>query len=502
MLFNTLTYLIFLPIVFGLYWSARGARAKNAVVVTASCVFYGWWDLRFLALMVATCVLNFLTTRAIAAAPARRSATLPEVGGQSASAPAREELVAAASHHGRLAGLLRHPRAWLAATLTLNFGVLGVFKYLDFFAQELVALLRAVGFSADVPTLGVLLPVGISFYTFQLSGYAVDVYRRARSPERAEGEDCGTDLLTFMAFITFFPQLVAGPIERWTDMRGQMAADRTFDYSMAREGMRLLLWGLVKKVLVADNCAGVADYIFADYGSRSLPDLWLGALAFTFQIYGDFSGYSDIAIGSARLFGIRLSRNFAMPYFAVGMRDFWRRWHMTLMSWFKDYVYIPLGGNRRGRLRQRLNTVVVFLLSGLWHGASWTYVAWGLYHALWRLVSTSERSAWLWRFLTFPVVVIGWVIFRSDTLSGAVGYVGRMFNPALLGPTTCSRMPVALMVLLLATEALMRGREHPFVFAERGVLHLQAVRMAVYLLVLAAVFLFGGAKAEFIYFQF
>lgn len=489
MLFNTLTYLLFLPIVFGLYWSARGARAKNAVIVLASCVFYGWWDVRFLALMVATCVVNFLTTRAMAAAST------------SASPPS-------APHGGRSKRQLS-PRGWLVATLLLNFGVLGVFKYLDFFARELAALLGAIGFSADVPTLHVLLPVGISFYTFQLSGYAVDVYRQARSPERTEGDDRSTDLLTFMAFITFFPQLVAGPIERWTDMRGQMEADRSFDYALAREGMRLLLWGLVKKMLVADNCAGVADYIFSDYGARSLPDLWMGALAFTFQIYGDFSGYSDMAIGSARLFGIRLSRNFATPYFATSMKDFWRRWHMTLMSWFKDYVYIPLGGNRRGRLRQRLNTVVVFLLSGLWHGANWTFVAWGLYHALWRLVPMPGHSAWLWRFLTFPVVVIGWVIFRSDTLTGAVEYVGRMFNPALLGPTTCSRMPLMLIALLLITEALMRGREHPFAFTERGVLRLQAkplaalmLRMAVYLLGLAAVFLFGGAKAEFIYFQF
>lgn len=476
MLFNTLTYLIFLPIVFGLYWTARGARAKNAVIVLASCVFYGWWDVRFLALMVATCLVNFLTTRAIAAPP------LP---------PASSSL----RQVGRVKGALCRRKTWLVATLTLNFAVLGVFKYFNFFAQELAALLSAVGFSADMPTLHVLLPVGISFYTFQLSGYAVDVYRR---PE----EGHGVDPLTFMAFITFFPQLVAGPIERWSNMRGQMEADRTFDYTMAREGMRLLLWGLAKKMLVADNCAGVADYIFADYGARSLPDLWIGALAFTFQIYGDFSGYSDMAIGSARLFGIRLSRNFATPYFATSMKDFWRRWHITLMSWFKDYVYIPLGGNRRGHLRQRLNTAVVFLLSGLWHGANWTFVAWGLYHALWRLVPTPSRSLPLWRVLTFPVVVVGWVIFRSDTLSGALTYVVGMFNPALWGPTTCSRMPLALIGLLVVAEALMRGREHPFAFPDRGVWRLQSVRMAVYLLVLAAVFLFGGAKAEFIYFQF
>lgn len=465
MLFNTLTYLIFLPIVFVLYWMMRGARQKNVVIILASCVFYGWWDVRFLALMIATCVVNFLTTRAI-------------VGCLEGVSPRRGAA-----------------KVWLVLTLIVNFAVLGTFKYFNFFAQSLAELLACLGWTADMPTIDVLLPVGISFYTFQLAGFAVDHYRRPKELGR-------TDLVTFMAFITFFPQLVAGPIERWNTMRPQIERDRTFDFTMAREGMRLLLWGLVKKMLIADNCAGVADYIFSDYAAHSLPDLWLGALAFTFQIYGDFSGYSDMAIGSARLFGIRLSRNFATPYFAVNMKDFWRSWHMTLMSWFKDYVYIPLGGNRRGVLRQRLNTVAVFLLSGLWHGANWTFVVWGLYHALWRLMPTPARSAWFWRFATFPIVVVGWVIFRSDTLRGAVEYVTGMFNPALWGPTACSRMPLLLIALLLMTEAWMQGREHPFAFSERGVWRLQYVRMTIYLAVLTVVFLFGGAKAQFIYFQF
>lgn len=460
MLFNTLTYLIFLPIVFAAYWTMRGARAKNVVIILASCVFYGWWDVRFLALMLATCALNFLTTRALAVC--RSSA-------------------------GR--------RGWLAATLVGNFAVLGVFKYWGFFAAGLSSLLSTVGFSADIPTLHVLLPVGISFYTFQLSGYAIDVYHR---PE----EGRGADPLTFLAFITFFPQLVAGPIERWSNMRGQMSADRSFDYTSAREGMRLLLWGLVKKMLIADNCASVADYVFAGHTTLSAADLWVGALAFTFQIYGDFSGYSDMAVGSARLFGIRLSRNFSTPYFATSLADFWRRWHATLMLWFKDYVYIPLGGNRRGRLRQHFNTVVVFLLSGLWHGAGVTFIVWGLWHALWRLVPASGRMLPFWRWATFPVVLIGWIIFRSDTLSGAALYISRMFNPTLWGPTTCSRMPLALIAGLVGIEWLMRGREHPFAFAEGRLLRHQPVRMAVYIAVMALVFLFGGEKAQFIYFQF
>lgn len=452
MLFNTLTYLFFLPIVFIIYWMAKGVKAKNIVIILASCIFYGWWDVRFLALMIGTCVINYFATQAIAGSKNTASR-----------------------------------KVWLTLTLLINFAVLGTFKYFNFFAQSLAALLSCLGLNADMPTIDVLLPVGISFYTFQLSGFAIDHYRHP--------EDCGrTDFISFMAFITFFPQLVAGPIERWSSMRPQIQHNRHFDYTNAREGMRLLLWGLVKKMLIADNCAAVADYIFSDYASMSVPDLWIGALAFTFQIYGDFSGYSDMAIGSARLFGIQLSRNFNMPYFATDMKDFWRRWHITLMTWFKDYVYIPLGGNRKGSLRQQLNTFAVFLLSGLWHGSNWTFVAWGAYHALWRLVPL--------RFITFPVAMIGWVIFRSDTLAAAVQYICHMFTPSLWGPTTCSRMPLLLIILLLSTEWLMQGREHPFAFAERGIMRHQTVRMCIYLLVLSAVYLWGGEKAQFIYFQF
>lgn len=460
MLFNTLTYLFFLPIVFVLYWAMRGAKAKNVVIILASCVFYGWWDVRFLALMVATCVVNFLTTRAIV-----RSR-------QHSQSPAASTVAA---------------KGWLTLTLLINFAILGTFKYFNFFAQSLADVLALMGCAADMPTLDVLLPVGISFYTFQLSGYAVDHYRQPQ-------EHGHTDLVTFMAFITFFPQLVAGPIERWSSMRPQMEADRHFNFDTAREGMRLLLWGLVKKMLIADNCAGVADYIFSNSSTLSLPDLWLGALAFTFQIYGDFSGYSDMARGSACLFGIDLSRNFRTPYFATDMKDFWRRWHITLMTWFKDYVYIPLGGNRRGPVRQHLNAMAVFLLSGLWHGSNWTFVAWGAYHALWRLVPV--------RYVTFPVAMIGWVIFRSDSLGAAFDYIGRMFSPSLWGATTCSRMFLPLVALLVVAEWLMHDREHPFAFSDNGLWRLQWVRLTIYTAVLAAVYFVGGEKAQFIYFQF
>ena len=449
MLFNTLTYLIFLPLVFLMYWSMRGVRGQNWVVVVASMVFYGWWSLPCLALMVGTCVANYLFVGGMVRPAARR-------------------------------------KAWLVAALVLNFGILGVFKYFNFFAQNLAALLLLFGLKPDIPTLDIILPVGISFYTFQLSAYVIDCYRGTLEPTRS--------LLRFMAFICFFPQLVAGPIERGHKLLPQFAARRRFDEAEATDGMRLLLWGLVKKMLIADNCATQVDYIFANYQDVSTPTLWLGALYFTFQIYGDFSGYSDMAVGSAKLLGIRISANFDKPYFATSLPEFWRRWHITLMGWFRDYVYIPLGGNRRGPARQTANRFAVFLLSGLWHGSNWTFVLWGLYHALcYRLPA---------RRLTFLVVLLGWVIFRAEDATMAAGYLSGMFCPRMLSSAACSRMPLLPIVLLVVAEWLMRSAPHPFQWRNTGWQSHQWVRLAVYLLVFSVTVLAGGATVQFIYFQF
>ena len=449
MLFNTLTYLIFLPLVFLMYWSMRGVRGQNWVVVVASMVFYGWWSLPCLALMVGTCVANYLLVGGMVRPAARR-------------------------------------KAWLVAALVLNFGILGVFKYFNFFAQNLAALLLLFGLKPDMPTLDIILPVGISFYTFQLSAYVIDCYRGTLEPTRS--------FLHFMAFICFFPQLVAGPIERGHKLLPQFAARRRFDEAEATDGMRLLLWGLVKKMLIADNCATQVDYIFANYQDVSTPTLWLGALYFTFQIYGDFSGYSDMAVGSAKLLGIRISANFDKPYFATSLPEFWRRWHITLMGWFRDYVYIPLGGNRRGPARQTANRFAVFLLSGLWHGSNWTFVLWGLYHALcYRLPA---------RRLTFFVVLLGWVIFRAEDATMAAGYLSGMFCPRMLSSVACSRMPLLPIVLLVVAEWLMRSAPHPFQWRNTGWQSHQWVRLAVYLLVFSVTVLAGGATVQFIYFQF
>lgn len=447
MLFNTLTYLLFLPIVFVLYWSAHNKQQQNTIVLLASMVFYGWWSVPCLGLMVGTCLLNFLFVHAMQKA---------------------------------------HRKVWLVLSLVLNFGVLSTFKYFNFFAENLTIVLASIGLRTDLPTLHIILPVGISFYTFQLSGYAIDCYRRNLTPTRS--------LIQFMTFISFFPQLVAGPIERGRDLLPQFDRQRHFDNQEATDGMRLILWGLMKKMLLADNCAAQVDYIFANHTTLSLPTLWLGALYFTFQIYGDFSGYSDMAVGAAKLLGIRISQNFNKPYFATSMQDFWRRWHITLMGWFKDYVYIPLGGNRKGAFRQQLNTLAVFLLSGLWHGSNWTFGLWGLYHALIYHLPVKR--------LAFLFVVIGWVLFRAEDVTTALNYLQGMFNPSLWASSSCSHMPLLLIALLVLAEWCMKNATHPFQWKDSGWQSSQWVRISCYLLLFLTTVLWGGEPMNFIYFQF
>lgn len=427
-------------------------------------VFYGWWDVRFLALMVLTCLVNYAIVCRLALKDDRDLS---------------QELLDKSSQNYR--------KILLVLGLIINFGILGVFKYYNFFAQSLSALLQQFGITLDAVTLDVMLPVGISFYTFQLSAYLIDCYRRKSDII------VRPTLLTFMSFITFFPQLVAGPIERASDLLGQLDRKRHFDFGRARDGMRLILWGLMKKMLLADNCAAVSNLIFEGHATASSLDLWLGALAFTFQIYGDFSGYSDMAIGSAHLLGVRLSPNFDRPYFAGSIPDFWRRWHITLMSWFKDYVYIPLGGSRCSSIKHWRNILTVFMLSGLWHGANWTFVCWGLYHAVWFRLPH--------RYLTFPIVVVGWVIFRSPDLATAVQYIGGMFDPSRFGSTSYSRMCLIYIAAFVVCEYTL-VRQSPFAFGDRGWGGSQIVRMTIYVLCFLLTLYLGGAKVNFIYFQF
>lgn len=465
MLFNSIEYLIFLPLVFLFYWfGCRGVRMRNAFIVVASFVFYGWWDLRFLGLMILSCLVSFLA--------------------------------------GITMERFRFRKATLTASLLINFGILGFFKYFNFFSDNFAALLNGMGMNVHPLVLSIVLPVGISFYTFQAVGYTVDVYRRQLSPTR--------DPVLFFAFISFFPQLVAGPIERASNLIPQFQKDRTFHRSQATDGMRQILWGLMKKMLLADNCAKQAAYVFAHQASLPATDLWLGALFFTFQIYGDFSGYSDIAIGSGKLFGIRLMQNFRLPYFSQSIPEFWRRWHISLMSWLRDYLYFPLGGSRCSSARHWRNVLIVFLVSGLWHGANWTFVAWGAYHAVLFLPfaflfkhDARTRVGRIGRtLLTFVLVLIGWVIFRSASLLEAVQYIGGMFTPSRFGASTCGREPLLFIALFVAAEALWHKREHPLALSGKGLLQYRATRYALYYLLFGITLWLGGEQMQFIYFQF
>ncbi len=490
MLFNSIQFAIFLPIVFLLYWfvfdsfikkSKNQLRLQNAFVVMASYVFYGWWDWRFLLLIAFTSFCSWGSGLLIAKAETRKKA-----------------------------------KTWMWLNIVLNLGILALFKYYDFFASEFAELF-------NVSTVGlllkVILPVGISFYTFQALSYSIDIYRGKIEPTK--------DIVAFFAFISFFPQLVAGPIERATNLLPQFLKKREFDYDNAIDGMRQILWGLFKKIVVADNCAVFVDHVFSNYTNETGSTLLLAAIFFTFQIYGDFSGYSDIAIGTAKLFGIKLMRNFNVPYFSRDIAEFWRRWHISLTTWFRDYVYIPLGGSRVSKAKVVRNTFIIFLVSGFWHGANWTFIAWGAYHAFLflpliltgknrkytnqvaegrRLPTLKETGQML---LTFFLAVMGWIIFRAESIGQAWEYVRGMLQFGTL--RACYRfftlpeirLTSLFVVIMLVIEWLQRDKQHGFEGIEKlYLLHNKYLRPILYALLLLLMMVFGGKHASFIYFQF
>lgn len=481
MLFNSIEFLLFLPVVFLLYWFVfRSLKWQNAFVVAASFVFYGWWNWRFLILIAVTMACSYL------------SGLLIEM-----------------CHSDK-----KRERWVLWGNVLINLGILCVYKYYNFFAESFASLFGRFGLTMDWVTLDVVLPVGISFYTFQALSYTIDVYKRKITPTR--------DVVAFFAFISFFPQLVAGPIERATNLLPQFLKSRSFNYADAVDGMRQILWGLFKKMVVADNCATAVNAIFDNYESMGGLNLFIGAFLFTFQIYGDFSGYSDIAIGTSRLFGIRLMRNFNFPYFSRDIAEFWRKWHISLTTWFRDYIYIPLGGSRCKKSKVMRNTLIIFLVSGLWHGANWTFVAWGGYHALLfspLILSGRNRKytdvvahdrllpslkEFFMMVATFVLVVLGWIIFRAESITEAYGYTAHMFSN--IGTFTVAAMGVKKAMLwvfvLVAVEWLQRNRQHAFQLPEKGLLKSRAVRWAIYLIVFLSCLLFSGQKTDFIYFQF
>ncbi|CAA9243841.1 MAG: Probable poly(beta-D-mannuronate) O-acetylase [uncultured Acidimicrobiales bacterium] len=471
MTFNSLQYAAFLPCVFLLYW-ALGHRQQNILLLGGSYLFYGTWDWRFLGLLLFSSVVDFVIGRQM----------------------------------GR-AGTDRHRRSLLLTSLVVNLGVLGFFKYFNFFVDSATELLGAVGLAPATPVVEVLLPVGISFYTFQSLSYTIDVYRRRLEPTES--------LLDFCAFVAFFPQLVAGPIERATHLLPEIQRTRRRPrWYQVRSGCVLILLGLFKKVVIADALAPVVNEAFAqgEAGSGHWLALLVGAYAFALQIYGDFSGYSDIARGSSRLFGIELMRNFEQPYLSRSITEFWRRWHISLSSWLRDYLYVPLGGNRRGPRRTSINLALTMLLGGLWHGAAWTFVAWGALHGLYlmvdrwtgrerpdvdRPVGAGDLASILW---TFHLVCLAWVFFRAGSIGGAFSYVLRILTFGSGSVVLGSVLLVGLAALaVIAVDLGQRTSGHHDVVLRWPELR----RGLVYGVAVAGIVLFsGGSPVPFIYFQF
>ena len=575
MLFNSIEYLFFLPIVFAIYWLLRNhLKLQNLFVVLASYVFYGWWDYKFLLLIAFTSLCSYASGLLI---DKTKRCTVYGVR------------------------CINWAKFWMITNIVLNLGILAVFKYYDFFVSEFGALF---GISTESLLLRIILPVGISFYTFQVLSYSIDVYRKKIEPIR--------DIIAFFAFISFFPQLVAGPIERATNLLPQFLQKRTFSYEQGVDGMRQILWGLFKKLVVADNCAMYVDQVWAAYDTQSGSTLLLAAILFTFQIYGDFSGYSDIAIGTAKLFGIELMRNFNNPYFSRDIAEFWRRWHISLTTWFRDYVYIPLGGSRpiiikenntentlhennqenrldlikkaestvansnpqstvpysaheqapgqtndpllatdadthhlsdslqkngfsiltkkpknifsayinNIELRKKLivvrNVMVVFLICGLWHGANWTYLVWGLYNVLLFLplilLGKSKRykdSPLVWKqlpqmLLSFVLVTIGWIIFRAPSLSDAWDVVcnicsGTLWSAPYIFPMQEMLFMATGILVMIGVEWLQRNEAHGLVLNR---MTSRVMRYAIYIVLITMILWKGDSGDAFIYFQF
>lgn len=478
-LFNSIEFIIFLPIVFTLYWLAnKNIKWQNFFVIIASYTFYGWWDVRFLFLIILTSSFCFISGLLIEQAAGNRK---------------KQKIIN-------------------AINILLNIGILGTFKYFNFFSANLKTVLHTLGFEPDWITLDILLPVGISFYTLQALSYSIDVYQKKISA-------CH-DPIAFFAFVSFFPQLVAGPIERATNLLPQFYKRRTFDYHKAIDGCQQMLWGFFKKMIIADNCAVAVNEIWSSYQYQSSFTLLLGAILFTFQIYGDFSGYSDIAIGCSRLFGIDLMKNFNYPYFSRDISEFWRRWHISLSTWFRDYVYIPLGGSRCKKAKVIRNTFIIFIISGLWHGANWTFIVWGIYHAclfiplllLKRNRRYTQTIVAEGKFLpslkeavqvltTCFFVLIGWIIFRADNIGEAADYLSRLFSSSLLDISfPHGKRALIYCLFLLVIEWIQRDKEHGLQINKE--IKSPVVRWSIYYILIFIIVFLQGTPADFIYFQF
>lgn len=475
MLFNSIDFAIFLPVVFIIYWFVvnKDLALQNLMILIASYVFYGWWDWRFLSLIFVSSITDY---------------TIGLFLNKSKSINKRKLL--------------------LSISLLINIGLLGFFKYFNFFIDSFINLSSTFGFSVNSRSLNIILPVGISFYTFQTLSYTIDIYRYKIEPTK--------DIIAFFAFVSFFPQLVAGPIERAANLLPQFKEKRFFEYDKAADGLRQILWGLFKKVVIADSCAKNVDFIFANYDTLSGSILFLGTIYFAFQIYGDFSGYSDIAIGTARLFGFDIMQNFAYPYFSRDIAEFWRRWHISLSTWFRDYVYIPLGGSYVNKLKHIRNILITFTVSGFWHGANWTFITWGFINGLYYIPlmllnkqkmhtgtvaqnnlfpSIKETCQIL---ITFFFTLIAWVFFRAETIQHAFSYLTHMFSTSLFVFPEDQKRHITLIIILLIIEWFQRKKEHGFQIDNYATL----IRWPLYCILALVILNYFGEEKTFIYFQF
>jgi len=474
MLFNSSDFLIFLPAVFIFYWfiCQRNLKMQNLFILISSYIFYGWWDWRFLSLIAFSTLVDYIVGIKI---------------------------------HHTVSNQKRRYLLWIS--MLVNLGMLGFFKYFNFFVDSWVDLLHQLGYEATHPwTLHIILPVGISFYTFQTMSYSLDVYRGQIEPTK--------DFISFATFVSFFPQLVAGPIERASNLLPQILRPRKFEYEKAIQGTRLIIWGMFKKVFIADSLAPEVNQIFANYDQLNGGVLLLGAVYFGFQIYCDFSGYSDIAIGTAKLFGIDLMSNFKFPYFSRNIGEFWRRWHISLSTWFRDYLYIPLGGSKTSSINSLRNIFIIFVVSGFWHGANWTFIIWGLIHAIMyiplfiqgtnrKYLSTvaGENSLlpspkeFVQIFITFSLVTLAWIFFRSPSVEFAYDYITHMITKINIPDD--HQKALAFVGLITILDWLIRKDETLKFNLNRSF----SLIISVVLVIL--IFLkFNSAPSSFIYFQF
>ena len=483
MLFNSIDFAIFLPIVFILYWfvANKNLKIQNLLIVISSYLFYGWWDWRFLSLIIFSTLVDY------------------SVG----------------------LGLLKQEnpsnrKVLLWTSIIVNLGFLGFFKYYNFFLDNFIDAFSFFGTEINYNSLNIILPVGISFYTFQTLSYSIDVYKKKLEPTK--------DFLAFSAFVSFFPQLVAGPIERALNLLPQFYTKRSFNYNNAVDGMRQILWGFFKKIVIADNCAKYVNDIFANDTIYPGSTLLLGGIFFAFQIYGDFSGYSDIAIGTSRLFGFNLKRNFAFPYFSRDIAEFWRRWHISLSTWFRDYLYIPLGGSQVNMNKKIRNIFIIFIVSGFWHGANWTFIVWGFLNALYflplMLVGKNRKNTDIVAEgklipsfkeivnvgITFLLTVIAWIFFRADDVSQAFYMVKKIFSTNIFlinykwSQGFISILHITLIFILLSVEWINREKEYGL---ERLPKY-KICRLVIYVIIINLILFLGDyhSKNEFIYFQF